>query len=527
MKSYYQHLKSTHEFGEEQTIAKKPILRSSGIFPVIQNEDYTSSIHFLGYWLLKKNIPEVSLVISLRDSNGNVLLRKIEIIDTAKAFAINLHELLSKINFPKSKNFFGSIEVEFNSTRDMVYPFPALVIEYHNERFNTCVHTVGRIYNDFEDLNENEEFSVPESGFDIHESNDLHSFISFVNGPLENQNGIIDYVLTNSKSKRISGNFQIGKINPYETKILYLRDHIENLSSILDNESGSISLKHNFKGFYPRLLVGNIQKSFPSVSLTHSYYDCTNCTNDSDYWNRVNDRHFDSSVYIPIFNKTNQFTNLVIYPNFSPSDYILQVDIHDESGVKLYSNPNFLEIKNSDNKLLKINLNEFIPDQTNSQNNNFSAHVITYFKNNKIPSRIKFGLDVGTRNLNSKLPCNICFNTRMGNPLLENKPGSFHWAPMFNRRNTVITLGNFSTLKNYQKDANLELNFYRLEDSSSISEKIFLKANSEKRISIDDFNLRDFITSEGWITIKADNPYVQGFYFNLNESGFISGDHFF
>ena len=183
MKSYYQHLKSTHEFGEEQTIAKKPILRSSGIFPVIQNEDYTSSIHFLGYWLLKKNIPEVSLVISLRDSNGNVLLRKIEIINTAKAFAINLHELLSKINFPKSKNFFGSIEVEFNSTRDMVYPFPALVIEYHNERFNTCVHTVGRIYNDFEDLNENEEFSVPESGFDIHESNDLHSFISFVKRP--------------------------------------------------------------------------------------------------------------------------------------------------------------------------------------------------------------------------------------------------------------------------------------------------------------------------------------------------------
>jgi len=115
----------------------------------------------------------------------------------------------------------------------------------------------------------------------------------------------------------------------------------------------------------------------------------------------------------------------------------------------------------------------------------------------------------------------------MGNPLLENKPGSFHWAPMFNRRNTVITLGNFSTLKNYQKDANLELDFYRLEDSSSISEKIFLKANSEKRISIDDFNLRDFITSEGWITIKADNPYIQGFYFNLNESGSISGDHFF
>ena len=65
MKSYYQHLKATQEFGEEQSITKKPILRSSGIFPVIQNQSYTSSIHFLGYWLLKRNIVEVTLVITL------------------------------------------------------------------------------------------------------------------------------------------------------------------------------------------------------------------------------------------------------------------------------------------------------------------------------------------------------------------------------------------------------------------------------------------------------------------------------
>ena len=81
MKSYYQHLKSTQEFGEKKNLTKKPVLRSSGIFPVIQNESYTTSIHFLGYWLLKRNISEVTLVITLRSSDGQVLLRKIEIID--------------------------------------------------------------------------------------------------------------------------------------------------------------------------------------------------------------------------------------------------------------------------------------------------------------------------------------------------------------------------------------------------------------------------------------------------------------
>ena len=116
---------------------------------------------------------------------------------------------------------------------------------------------------------------------------------------------------------------------------------------------------------------------------------------------------------------------------------------------------------------------------------------------------------------------------RIGNPQVENKPGSFHWAPIFSERNTVLALGNFSTLKKYDKTANLELNFYRIEDSSNFSEKISISPNSEKRFSIDDFKLKDFLKTEGWVTIKADNPYVHGYYFNLNSSGSVSGDHLF
>ncbi len=59
MKSYYQHLSSTQEFGEKENILKKPILRSSAIFPVVHNEFSTSTIPLLGYWLLNRNIPEI------------------------------------------------------------------------------------------------------------------------------------------------------------------------------------------------------------------------------------------------------------------------------------------------------------------------------------------------------------------------------------------------------------------------------------------------------------------------------------
>tara|TARA_B100000029_G_scaffold135446_1_gene129903 strand:+ start:65 stop:1648 length:1584 start_codon:yes stop_codon:yes gene_type:complete len=527
MKSYYQHLRSTQEFGEKQNLLKKPVLRSSAIFPVIQNDHYSTTIHFLGYWLLKRNLKEITLLITLRDSSGNLLLRKTQFIDNAKAFSIVLDDLLEEISSSNQKNFLGSIETEFNSTRDMVFPYPALVLEYHNDEFNTCVHTLGRIYNDVEDLKENNETLVAETGFDIHETQDLNSFISFVNGPLENNNGLVEYIITNSNSRKFTGTFSIGKINPFETKLLFLKDYIPELSEFLNDNSGSISIKHNFEGFYPRLLVGNIQKSFSSVSFTHSYYDCTSCTNDVDYWSRINQNHYDSSIYVPIFHKNNQFTNLIVYPNISPSSFSLKVNIHDKTGKKIFEN-NELIINSDEKKLHKVDLSNIISSLASSNNNeDFAAHIITNFQNNKIPSRIKFGLNVGIADNSSKLPCNICFNMRMGNPLLENKPGSFHWAPLFANRNSVLTLGNFSTQKLYQKTTNLELSFYRSEDSDFLKERISIKPNSENRITFDDFDLSKFIKTEGWVTVKADSPYIHGYYFNMNSSGSVSGDHVF
>ena len=112
--------------------------------------------------------------------------------------------------------------------------------------------------------------------------------------------------MTNSNSEKLTGSFSLGYLKSFETKFIEFREHIPNLSSFLKNNSGSISLKHNFEGFYPRFLVGTKQSSLPSVSFTHSYYDCTSCSDKADFWNRNNDAHNDSSVYIPLFTKNNE-----------------------------------------------------------------------------------------------------------------------------------------------------------------------------------------------------------------------------
>lgn len=529
MKSFYEHLRSSHEFGEKIDYKTKPILRSSGIFPVVKNNSYSSRILFLGYWMIKRKIAEVSFLVTLRNNEGIIIIRDFFTITNPKSYMINLDSLLEKIFIPDKSNFLGSIEVEVFSTQDMVFPYPALVLDYFNNKFNTCVHTLGRVYNDIEDLNENETFRVPETGFDIYADNDLQAFLSFVNGPLSNHGTVIDYVITNSESKKLAGSFTLDRINSYQTVFFKFQDHIQNLSQFLSGKAGTITIRHNLVGFFPRFLVGNIQNSMQSLSFTHSYYDCTSCTDTSDYWNRLTESHYDSSISIPLFTDNGFFTELVIYPNISPSTFDLDIKLYDRNGILLLDLLNFISINSNDSKLFKVNFNELLIKNNNIAKNAVTAQIIGNFQHRKIPTRIKFGLNIGNKKSKSKLPCNICFNSVMGNPLIDNKPGSFHWCPIFSTGNAVIIFENFSSVKNYSKNANLMLTFYREKDTNSMKKEITISANGEFRFEVmKDHEVLQFLDGNvGWITAKADNPHIQGYYFNFHSSGAVAGDHIF
>ena len=527
MKSFYDVLSSRLEFGEEIVNTRKPILRSSGIFPVIKNKSYSTQILFLGYWKIKRNISEISCLVTLRNKSGKILKRDFKSISEPRSYIVDLDEMLTKIS--NSDDFIGSLEIEFFSTRDMVFPFPALVLNYFNKEFNTCVHTLGRIYNDFEDLKDNEQSIVPETGFDIYSDSDLSSFFAFVNGSNTNDDGIINYTVTNYQSKKFSGKFSIGQINSFETVFVKLSDYIPELDSFLEGKSGSISINHNFSGFFPRFLAGNMQKSFPSVSFTHSYYDCTLSDTSSDYWNRINENYDDSSIYIPLFLEDDNYTDLVFYPNFSPSLLNLDIRIYDKQGILLQDFSNIENIDSSDSKLLKIHFKNLVKDLKINNSEMHTAHIIANSKEKKIPSRIKCGLNVGIIGKNSKLPSNICFNLHPGNPLTENKPGSFHWLPLFDSGKSIMSIANFSPLKKYSRSAKISLNFYHTANSQTIERSFEIPAYNEYRLNLEeDSEIKSFLqNSHGWVTIKANNPHIQGYYFNFHSSGAVAGDHVF
>src|SRR5262249_4845138 len=153
-------------------VPPRPTVRSSAIFPVINDPGIHSRILFMGYWILKRNIHEILAVVNLRSLKGKLLGRQTFTISEPKTYRLELTEQLAQAGLPPDAPFSGSLEVEFFSTVNLVFPFPAVVINYYGEHFSTVVHTAQRIYNDFDDMNRNSQTQVPESGFNIYADED-------------------------------------------------------------------------------------------------------------------------------------------------------------------------------------------------------------------------------------------------------------------------------------------------------------------------------------------------------------------
>ncbi len=524
MKSYIKHIKSIHQIGEKIDKNHKPVFRSSAIFPVLHSQNFSSQILFLGYWLLKRQLKEIGLLITLRAASGAILARRNMTIDSVKAFSIKVEDLLELA----TEEFHGSIELEVFSTRDMVFPFPAFVVNYFNDNFSTAVHTTGRVYNDIEDFTNNTDRKVAESGFDIYSDEALSPFISFVNGPTEITNANFDYTLTNHEGASQKGVFSIPFIGKYQTFFLHFDEYIDNLAAFLGGQPGSIKVNHEFTSFFPRFIAGNFQKKPNLISITHSYYDCSECAESEDYWTRNQDGHHQSSTLIPIFIQDDYYTDIALYPIFSPSSYNFSFQFYNEAGQLVGAIENYKYVDSTAQKYQLLRFRDIL-EAYSWKDEVSSARIIIAFKNDVIPTRLKLGLNVGINNRATKLPCNICFAPQLGNPLLDKKAGTFKWSPIINKGNSVITFHNSPTHKGTFRDAKVTLKFFRETDAEFIERAITLPSFGQKTIDISkEDEIREFLNgASGWVAATSDNPYLIGWYFDFHESGAVAGDHSF
>ena len=527
MKTFQQHLKDTQSFEKSFVqLNRKPVYKGSAIFPVFQSSTLQSRIHFMGYWMVKKNISEIGLLVTLRDEFGQLIYRYKDQITKPVAKQIELSYLLEKIHWLNDE-FIGSIELEVFSSRDLIFPYPAFIINYYNDNSSAVVHTTGRVFENQNDYINTEE-SVKEAGFDLIGDKDIHSFITFVNGNKKVDKTILELEFINSSNESKFIEINIGETLPYQTTKLVLNNYLD-LNKFLKGQTGTIKIKHPFDSFFPRFIAGNYDLKTQAIGITHTFYDNSDNDNEVAYWkNEDRELMHDSAVFIPLFINNGEYTKLKLYPIASPSSHIIDLIFYSKKGEKLYEIKKFKTISGDLNTYESIDFISILNENGYSDKHNVAGVLILKsWIENKIPTRLKYGLNVGLENRSYDLPTNICFASQISNLSILKKKGTFKWFPLIGSANSRAIIHNSSFLKNYSKEANIRVSYYSKTIENTLEEEITLAPFEQIEIRYTEKLIQIFNDETIWITITSDNPFINAWYFTFNDSGAVGGDHSF
>ena len=520
MKSYNDHLKSikksiNQNFG---------IYRSSAIFPVLVNNKIDTEISFLSYWFLKRKIKTIIFNLVLRDKEGNNIFNKKINISFTKVFNFSINKLLASTFYKlRKENFIGSIELEFLSKVNMVFPFPAVMINLKSENSSAFVHTCGRIFNNTSDKRENTKSLVPESGFDLLPNKSLQSFFSFVNGKTILKNVKIKLEMINFYGEKIYKNYFYNKIQPFETNFIFFLNKDE--KNFLRKKKGIVKIYHNFKNFYPRFMAGNFDIDYNLSTLTHTYYDLSRLKdkNPNIWKNPDRKKYFDSSVAVPIYLNKRK-TELAVYPTYFNKPFYLKILIDLNGKLTTIFSKKIDKI----NKPLYLNLSDKCQSYKKLIKKKILLGKIICSNTTGIPSRIKFGLNIFSES-KLNIPSNVCFNTFL--PILngEKKPGTFRWGFVNPDKNFEILILNNSYLKKGNKDANIKIKFWNDKKDNFV--EFFDKVKNQELKVIKPNNkllMKNFFLRKNyWFTIESDNPFLSGYFVNFNKNGLVGAEHFF
>jgi hypothetical protein len=281
--------------------------RSSAIFYFIKNNSINTTISFLNYWPLKRDI-NVAVFASLREMSGALIKRQLINFESGMCCNLKLE------NFSTLRDFEGSLEIEVFSTSNMVIPFSAIVASYQTGRSLSVVHTYGRIYSPHE-IEEGRAIAYAAEGcWTIRDNAESSSFCVFHNGANTQQSQVIVLNVINKQGVSISKCIPFEEIKPYETIVVKPCDFIPNLNEFLGGAEGFAKLKFNINGAFPRMLVGHVTAN-PDMQVTHSNFDYSVKKTDTL------DKASVGYMYVPSFDGFEP--KVIVYPDSAVVNYEL------------------------------------------------------------------------------------------------------------------------------------------------------------------------------------------------------------
>lgn len=502
---------------------RNAVYRASSLFWVKENSRVETSIEFLNYWLIKRNIPEVGLTLKLRDLKGNLISGKEVLINEPKGYSIKIRDLLKEVNW--AVDFEGSIDLEFYSSRPMGFAVPAILCLYKGNDWQSFIHSYVRTYSQASGDKTDDICNLKtaeESNLTIRENENVESVIIIHNGPfhLESFNFQIEVFNYEGKSQIIQ--IPIDKALPFETFSLKLCD-FTNLKTFLADQLAWISVKFPVKGIFPRIMAADLRKSDGAVlSVAHSHHNSANSTEYLEYTgNNIPEKLM--FISLPSSDELPWVTNLYCYRTYPEDVFYIREAHFSKLGEILSSkvSPMVAELDFNRKKLLKLNSGK-TPDD---------SEIIDFTlipKHNKIPARIHLAVEF-------MVPNNIstCIFTTGFAPFIKPRYSTY-WFPILNMtdRDDYFVFINTDLSSEYNTEIDASVIIFRNQDSEMIKSELRLSANTGKATKLENFipNIKQFLSgTSGWCYLKMHKPVNAHLYYACihNISKWISADHGF
>ncbi len=280
------------------------VFRSSAIFYVPLKIKTTICIS--NYWEFKNNI-KITLLMTIRNLTGKTISRKELNFNSSNVISISEFGI---------KN--GSVEIEAFGNTNLRIPYAAIMVVYETTNSISMVHAYARNHSLIEIEDKNCILIAKESCWTI-KPKFLNKAV-FHNGHIALNKQKAKLILTNQDGKDKIYNFNIPKLNSYQSFIFDIKKIAPNYNKFLKSNDGWATLNFESKSSFTRLLIIWENKSKTEMQVTHSNFDY------SDYITNKLSSNKGVQMTFPKFSKLLEEINLITYPKFEKGFYSFSIN---------------------------------------------------------------------------------------------------------------------------------------------------------------------------------------------------------
>jgi hypothetical protein len=240
------------------------VLRSSGIFYYRRDENFQTTVTFMNYWKVKRDL-DVTVLASLRDMEGCLISRE--------ELPFDQGQVRNYAPEAPTQSFEGSVEIEVFALQNMVIPFAAIIAVYETDLAVSMTHNYARSYSSHEIEEGRTITDGEESCWTLRDGQGTRSFAIFHNGIDRQPAQTASFTVTRADGERRNVDFALPDLPSYASYKFVPADHFPDLDGYLDGQPGNGSLSYKLNKAFTRMLIGNERAATGDMQVTHSNFN--------------------------------------------------------------------------------------------------------------------------------------------------------------------------------------------------------------------------------------------------------------